>query len=111
MRRSSPLHLIGALALSLTANSAAIAQSPADFYRGKQVNLIVAASTGGGYDTYGRTVARHLGEHIPGKPTVVVQNMPAAGGLGAANHTYNVAAKDGYVITVYQKTLTLEPFF
>ena len=89
----------------------ASAQSAADFYRGKQVNLIVAASTGGGYDTYGRTVARHLGEHIPGKPTVVVQNMPAAGGLGAANHTYNVAAKDGTVITLFQNTVPLEPFF
>ena len=87
------------------------AQSAADFYRGKQVALIVAASTGGGYDTYGRTVARHLGEHIPGKPTVVVQNMPAAGGLGAANHTYNVAAKDGTVITLFQNTVPLEPFF
>src|SRR5262245_53902461 len=111
MRRSSPLHLIGALALSLTANSAAIAQSPADFYRGKQIALIVAASTGGGYDTYGRTVARHLGEHIPGKPTVVVQNMPAAGGLGAGNHTFNVAAKDGTVIALFQNTVPLEPFF
>src|SRR5262245_42580061 len=111
MRRSSPLHLIGALALSLTANSAAIAQSPADFYRGKKIALIVAASTGGGYDTYGRTVARHLGEHIPGKPTVIVQNMPAAGGLGAANHTFNVAPKDGTVITLFQNTVPLEPFF
>ena len=56
-------------------------------------------------------MARHLGEHIPGKPTVVVQNMPAAGGLGAANHTYNVAAKDGTVITLFQNTVPLEPFF
>jgi tripartite-type tricarboxylate transporter receptor subunit TctC len=87
------------------------AQSPADFYRGKQVNLIVAASTGGGYDHYGRTLARHLGEHIPGKPTVVVQNMPAAGGLGAANHIFNVAAKDGTIITLLQNTVPLEPFF
>jgi tripartite-type tricarboxylate transporter receptor subunit TctC len=87
------------------------AQSPADFYRGKQVNLIVSASTGGGYDHYARTVGRHLGEHIPGKPTVVVQNMPAAGGLGAANHTFNVAAKDGTVLTLFQNTVPLEPFF
>ena len=93
MRTSSPLHLIAALVL-LAASDAARAQSAADFYRGKEVRLIVsAASTGGGYDTYGRTVARHLGEHIPGKPTVVVQNMPAAGGLGAANHTYQRRAQ------------------
>jgi tripartite-type tricarboxylate transporter receptor subunit TctC len=99
------------LLLLLAAGAPAHAQSAADFYRGKQVSLIVAASTGGGYDTYGRTVARHLGEHIPGKPTVVVQNMPAAGGLGAANHTFNVAAKDGTVITLFQNTVPLEPFF
>ena len=107
---SSSCRLIAALALLLGGTPAA-AQGVADFYRGKQVNLIVSASTGGGYDTYGRTVARHLGEHIPGKPTVVVQNMPAAGGLGAANHTYNVAPKDGTVITLFQNTVPLEPFF
>ena len=97
--------------LLLLAGGTAHAQSAADFYRGKEVRLIVSASTGGGYDTYGRTVARHLGEHIPGKPTVIVQNMPAAGGLGAANHTFNVAPKDGTVITLFQNTVPLEPFF
>jgi tripartite-type tricarboxylate transporter receptor subunit TctC len=108
------MHALKLFALATAAlflNQTASAQSPADFYRGKQVTLIVAASTGGGYDTYGRTVARHLGNHIPGNPTVVVQNMPAAGGLGAANHTYNVAAKDGSVITLLQNTVPLEPFF
>lgn len=103
-------HLITTLSLLLGCAHAS-AQGVADFYRGKEVRLIVSASTGGGYDTYGRAVARHLGEHIPGKPTVVVQNMPAAGGLGAANHTYNVAAKDGTVITLFQNTVPLEPFF
>ena len=99
------------LILLVAASAPGAAQSVADFYRGKEVRLIVAASTGGGYDTYGRTVARHLGEHIPGKPTVVVQNMPAAGGLGAGNHTFNVAPKDGTVITLFQNTVPLEPFF
>jgi tripartite-type tricarboxylate transporter receptor subunit TctC len=114
MRIARPSFLsrhLAALLTFLLAAAPAAAQSVADFYRGKEVRLIVAASTGGGYDTYGRTVARHLGEHIPGKPTVVVQNMPAAGGLGAANHTYNVAAKDGTVITQLQNTVPLEPFF
>ena len=106
---SSPASV--ALLLLLAANGPAAAQSAADFYRGKEVRLIIAASTGGGYDTYGRTVARHLGEHIPGKPTVVPQNMPAAGGLGAANHTFNVAPKDGTVLTLFQNTVPLEPFF
>jgi tripartite-type tricarboxylate transporter receptor subunit TctC len=103
--------LIAALSLTLAVNSAAFAESAADFYRGKQVILIVAASTGGGYDTYGRAVSRHLSNHIPGNPTVVVQNMPAAGGLGAANHLYNVAAKDGTVIVAFQNTVPLEPFY
>jgi tripartite-type tricarboxylate transporter receptor subunit TctC len=102
----------GAVLLFLfAASEPTSAQGVADFYRGKEVRLIIAASTGGGYDTYGRTVARHLGEHIPGKPTVVPQNMPAAGGLGAANHTFNVAPKDGTVLTLVQNTVPLEPFF
>lgn len=109
--RHMTIRCIAMLAALLVCARPASAQEVADFYRGKEVRLIVAASTGGGYDTYGRTVARHLGEHIPGKPTVVVQNMPAAGGLGAANHTYNVAAKDGTVLTLFQNTVPLEPFF
>ena len=99
------------LLLVLAADGPAGAQSVADFYRGKEVRLIIAASTGGGYDTYGRTVARHLGDHIPGKPTVVPQNMPAAGGLGAANNLFNVVPKDGTVISLFQNTVPLEPFF
>ncbi|MEA2987320.1 MAG: hypothetical protein QOG83_31 [Alphaproteobacteria bacterium] len=87
------------------------ADTVADFYKGKEVRLIVSASVGGGYDVYGRTVAKHLGQHIPGNPTILPQNMPAAGGLGAANHLYSVAAKDGTVIVLFQNTVPLEPFF
>jgi len=87
------------------------ADAVADFYKGKEVRLIISASIGGGYDIYARAVARHLGNHIPGNPTIVPQNMPAAGGLGAANHLYNVAAKDGTVIALFQNTVPLEPFF
>src|SRR5262245_27137434 len=83
----------------------------ADFYKGKEVRLIIPASIGGGYDIYARTVSRHLGGHIPGNPTIVPQNMPAAGGLGAANHLNNIAAKDGTVIALFQNTVPLEPFF
>ncbi len=111
MRLIHPLAALASLALLVVGSENAAAQNVADFYRGKEVRLIVSASTGGGYDTYGRTVARHLGEYIPGKPTVIVQNMPAAGGLGAANHTFNVAPKDGTVITLFQNTVPLEPFF
>ncbi len=69
-----------------------------DFYRGKTVRIIVGASAGGGYDTYSRAIARHLGKYIPGNPSVIVDNMPGAGFLLAANHVYNVAPKDGTVI-------------
>ena len=104
-------------ALSLAATLPALfaadarADAVADFYKGKEVRLIISASIGGGYDIYARAVARHLGNHIPGNPTIVPQNMPAAGGLGAANHLYNVAAKDGTVIALFQNTVPLEPFF
>src|SRR5215467_2464611 len=100
-----------ALAGTLLAPTAARADAVADFYKGKEVRLIISASIGGGYDIYARAVARHLGNHIPGNPTIVPQNMPAAGGLGAANHLYNVAAKDGTVIALFQNTVPLEPFF
>jgi tripartite-type tricarboxylate transporter receptor subunit TctC len=109
--RSGLSSIIAGLVLLLANQGPATAQSVADFYRGKEVRLIIAASTGGGYDTYGRTLARHLGEHIPGKPIVVPQNMPAAGGLGAANHIFNVAPRDGTVISLFQNTVPLEPFF
>ena len=66
---------------------------------------------GGGYDLYARTIARHLGQHIPGNPTIIPQNMPGAGGIAAANHIYSVAPKDGTVIAAIQNTVPFEPFF
>ncbi len=68
------------------------------FYRGKTVRIIVGGSAGGGYDTYTRAIARHLGKHVPGNPTVVVENMTGAGTLISANHVYNVAKPDGLTI-------------
>lgn len=70
----------------------------AGFYQGKSIELIVGHGAGGGFDTYSRTIARHLGKHIPGKPTIIVVNMPGAGGLVSASHIYNRAPKDGTVI-------------
>jgi len=76
------------------------APSPAQdtFYKGKTVRIIVGAAAGGGYDTYSRTIARHMGKHVPGNPTFVVDNMPGAGFLIAANHIYRVAKPDGLTI-------------
>jgi len=73
-----------------------LAQEP--FYKGKTVRIIVGASAGGGYDTYSRTIARHMGKHIPGNPVFVVENMPGAGFLISANYMYKVAKPDGLTI-------------
>jgi tripartite-type tricarboxylate transporter receptor subunit TctC len=104
---------IGALAMALGSLAAAGARADpvGDFYHGKDLRLIVSASVGGGYDVYARAVAKHLGDHLPGNSTVVPQNMPAGGGLAAANHLYNVADRDGSVIAVFQNTVPFEPFF
>jgi tripartite-type tricarboxylate transporter receptor subunit TctC len=87
------------------------ADGVADFYRGKELRLIIGASVGGGYDIYARAIASHLGRHIPGNPSIVPQDMPAGGGLAAANHIYNVASRDGTVIGAIQNTVPFEPFF
>jgi tripartite-type tricarboxylate transporter receptor subunit TctC len=91
--------------------AAALACSPAaadePFYKGRTISLIIGANTSGGYDTYGRLLARHIGKHIPGNPAFVVQNMPGAGGLRSANHLYNVAAKDGTVIGIFDQAVFL----
>jgi tripartite-type tricarboxylate transporter receptor subunit TctC len=68
------------------------------FYKGKTLRVIVGASAGGGYDTYTRTIARHMGKHIPGNPVLVVENMPGAGFLISANYMYKVAKPDGLTI-------------
>jgi tripartite-type tricarboxylate transporter receptor subunit TctC len=78
-----------------------------DFYKGKQIQLIVGTETGAGYDAYARLLQRHLPRHIPGNPSVVIQNMPGAGGLQSANYLYNIAAKDGTVIATFQRNLPL----
>ena len=74
------------------------ADAVADFYRGKTVNVLIGVGVGGEYDIQARLVARHIGKHIPGNPTVVAQNMTGAGGLRMINYLYNVAAKDGTYI-------------
>ncbi len=72
-----------------------------EFYKGKTIRFIVGAPAGGGYDTYVRAIARHLGKHIPGSPSMVVENMDGAGSLIAANYLYNKAERDGLAIGVW----------
>jgi tripartite-type tricarboxylate transporter receptor subunit TctC len=78
------------------------------FYRGKSVTIVVGYSAGGGYDQYARLVARHLGRHIPGQPSVIVQNMPGAASMTSVRHLDANAAKDGTVITTFDPGLVLE---
>jgi tripartite-type tricarboxylate transporter receptor subunit TctC len=101
------LKTIVLLAALVLATASTRADTVADFYRGKQVSLIVGYGTGGGYDVYGRLFARHLGRHIPGTPNVVVQNMPGAGSLRAVNHLYNTAPKDGTALATFGRDMPL----
>lgn len=78
-----------------------------DFYKGKTVTLIVGYGPGGGYDVFARLLARHLGRHIPGNPSVVVQNMPGAGSLRATNALYNTVPKDGSTIGMFARDMPL----
>jgi tripartite-type tricarboxylate transporter receptor subunit TctC len=83
------------------------ADAVADFYRGRTVNLVVGYGPAGGYDLCARLVARHIGRYIPGNPTVVVQNMPGAGSLRAANFVYAAAPKDGATIATFARDMPL----
>jgi len=96
--------LLLAAALALPAHADAVE----DFYKDRMVTLIAGYSPGGGFDLYARVVANHLGRHIPGQPRIIVQNMPGAGSMRAANHLYNVAPKDGSVISLTRSPV-IEP--
>jgi tripartite-type tricarboxylate transporter receptor subunit TctC len=104
---------IGALAAVAFAVAAgpAMADSVADFYKGKTIAVVIGLPAGGGYDAYGRLIARHIGDHIPGHPTVVPQNMPGAGGLKAADYIYNSAPKDGTEVGIVASSTLMEPLF
>jgi len=84
-------------------------QGVADFYRGRNVEIYVGYSVGGAYDVYARLIARHLGKHIPGNPTVVSKNMEGAGSLRLANWLYNVAPKDGTVLGAIGRGTGFDP--
>ncbi len=95
--------LISLCAAIAASQSLAQSDDVTQFYTGRQISLIVGANAGGGYDAQGRLMARHLGRFLPGSPVSIVQNMPGAGSLQAANHLYNVAPKDGSVIALLQR--------
>jgi tripartite-type tricarboxylate transporter receptor subunit TctC len=100
------LILLSALVL---AAPVARAQDVAQFYRGKVVSLYIGFSVGGGYDVYGRLVARHIGKHLPGRPTVIPVNMEGAGSVKLANWLYNAAPRDGTALGIINRGVPFEP--
>lgn len=98
------------LAALLLAGAASETQAT-DFYKDKQIAIIVGSAPGGGYDAYSRLLARHLDRHVAGNPAVIVQNMEGGGGVRAANHVYNIAPRDGTVIATVQRATLIEPVF
>jgi tripartite-type tricarboxylate transporter receptor subunit TctC len=103
------LFAAAALAALPFVGSAHAQDAVAQFYKGKQINLYVGSSAGGGYDTYARLLARRFGSYIPGNPTVVPQNMPGAGSNKLASYIYSVAAKDGTAIGAIFSGAILQP--
>jgi tripartite-type tricarboxylate transporter receptor subunit TctC len=89
----------------------AFGQSAEQYYKGKQLRMVIGSGAGGGYDAYARVLSRHMAAHIPGKPNIVDQNMPGASGMAATNWGFKVAPKDGTVIVATYNALLLEPLF
>src|ERR1700751_1423635 len=87
----------------------ALAQDAERFFAGKQIELVIGTTPGGGYDTYARLVARHMGTYIPGKPTLIAKNMPGAGSNKATGYIYTVAPKDGTSIGAVFPGAIVEP--
>jgi tripartite-type tricarboxylate transporter receptor subunit TctC len=108
-RRARGVPAIAAVLLTLSATNPAFSQTVEEFYRGKVVNLIVFTSPGGANDAMARLIAQHIGRHIPGRPTVSVQNMSGAGGLRAANYLYKVAPRDGTVFGTINRPTAFAP--
>lgn len=102
-----PAHIVFMAAATMAAAGGAQAQGAADFYRGKNVTVVVGYAPGGGYDIYSRLLARHLSNHIPGAPAVIVQNMPGAAGVVASNNIYVAAPKDGTVIAAVDQNIPM----
>jgi tripartite-type tricarboxylate transporter receptor subunit TctC len=100
---------VAGLALAALLSQHARAQSVEEFYKGKTINLLIGFSVGGGYDLYARHLARFMGKHIPGKPTIIPQNMAGAGSLRAASFLYSAAPKDGTAIGTFARTTGINP--
>ena len=102
-------HIVGAIVLALCALDHSRAHAQPEFFQGKTITIIAGSAVGGGIDVYARLVARHLSKHVPGKPSVIVQNMPGAGSLTAGRHLYTLAPKDGTQMGVVLSTALFDP--
>jgi tripartite-type tricarboxylate transporter receptor subunit TctC len=109
MSKRLPSCLFLALSLSILVPLQAWAQGAETFYKGKTVEVYIGYSVGGAYDVYARMLARHMGRHIPGNPTLVPRNMEGAGSLRLANWLYNVAPKDGTVFGIIGRGIPFDP--
>jgi len=98
-----------ATTLILALGRPSLADDVTDFYRGRTLTVLISYSAGGGYDLYARLLARFLGKHLPGNPTVVPENMPGAGGLRASNFLYSAAPKDGSIIGTFSRSIPTMP--
>lgn len=108
MHKPTRKSLLIVAALAMLA-SIARADSVADFYKGRSVPLVIGFSVGGGYDAYARLLARYIGKHIPGEPSIVPQQMTGAGSLRAANYIFSVAARDGSVFGTFSRSMGIAP--
>ena len=102
---------VAIIAIALSVGSALAQDTVGQFYRSRQITVIVGSSAGGGYDIYARLLAHHLPKHIPGNPSVVVVNMPGAGSNTAAAHLFNVAPNDGTYIGALQNSAVMDALF
>lgn len=101
------LSFVACVALAQSAS----AQTPAEFYRGKTITMLIAGDAGGGYDVYARAFARHMSKHIPGNPDIIPKNQPAGFGLAAANTLYAKADKDGLTMASFTNNVPMDPLF
>jgi tripartite-type tricarboxylate transporter receptor subunit TctC len=108
LRHATALSL---LALAFAPSAALAAASVEDFYKGRQITMILSADAGGGYGSYANAFAPYLSQHIPGKPKIIVQYMPGAGGLRAMNYLYSAAPKDGTVIALVHSSVPFAPVY
>ncbi len=110
MGRSAILRNVTWLCAALVALAGvAAADDVADFYKGRDISMVIGYSAGGGYDAYARLLARYFGKHIPGEPSIIPQQMAGAGSLRSANYIYSVAAKDGSVFGTFSRSMGVAP--